>query len=172
MITRMHAVLAAIVGVAALTITGAAFASHGRVGLWSVTVTMGGAAPAMPDLSKLPPEVAAHMKAMGMSMNGNSITTQHCMTAQEVATDTPHLDSNNNDECAMSNVTHQGNSMSADMACHGNFKGSGHMQITYDSDAHYAGELTMTGTVNGQPISREQKFDGRWISADCKGLTH
>ncbi|HKD47359.1 MAG TPA: DUF3617 domain-containing protein [Rhizomicrobium sp.] len=171
MITRKHAIMVAAIGLAGLTISGAAFASHGRVGLWSVTITMGGTAPAMPDLSKLPPEVAARMRAMGMSTNGNSITTQHCMTAQEVATDTPHIDSNNSDDCTVSNVMHQGNAMSADMSCRGNFKGSGHMQFTYDSDSHYAGQLTMTGTVNGQPISREQKFDGHWLSADCKGIT-
>lgn len=167
-----NAIKVAGVSLAAVMITGTAFASHGRVGLWSVTISMGGSALAMPDLSRLPPEAAARMKAMGMSMNGNSITTQHCMTAQEVATDTPHLDANNSEDCSMSNVAHHGNSMSADMACHGNFKGSGHMQFTYNSDTHYSGELTMTGSVNGQPISREQKFDGHWVSADCNGITH
>ena len=126
----------------------------------------------MPDMSKLPPEALARMRAMGMSMTGNSITSQHCMTAEEVASDTPHLDSRQSDNCAMSNVVHQGNSMSADMSCHGNFSGSGHVRITYDSDSHYAGEMTMTGTVNGQLMNREQKFDGQWISADCNGITH
>lgn len=172
MIIRRHALKAAIIGLAAVMVTGTAFASHGRAGLWSVTVIMGGAAPAMPDLSKLPPEAAARMKAMGMSMNGNSITTQHCMTAEEVATDTPHLDATANEGCTMSNVVHQGNSMTADMSCHGNFKGSGHMQFNYDSDTHYSGELIMTGSVNGQPMNRDQKFDGNWVSRDCKGIAH
>jgi len=112
------------------------------------------------------------MKAMGMSMNGNSITTQHCMTAEEVATDTPHLDASANEGCTMSNVAHQGHSMSADMSCHGDFKGSGHMQFTYDSDTHYSGELIMTGSVNGQPMNRNQKFDGHWVSRDCNGVAH
>jgi hypothetical protein len=115
----------------------------------------------MPDLSRVPPEVAARIKAMGMSMNGNSITTQHCMTAEEVATDTPHLDAKDNDGCTMSNIAHRGGSMRADMSCHGNFKGSGHLQVTYNSDSHYVGDLVMTGSVNGQPMNRDQKFDGR-----------
>ena len=169
---RKAGIKAAILIVTAIMITGTAFANHGRVGLWSVTVTMGGTAPAMPDLSRLPPEAAARMKAMGMSMNGNSITTQHCMTAEEVATDTPHLDATDNDGCTMSNIAHRGDSMSADMSCHGNFKGSGHPQATYDSDSHYVGDLVMTGSVNGQPVNRDQKFDGRWMSANCNGIAH
>lgn len=172
MIIQKHAVTVVVVGLTALALTGTALASHGRVGLWNVTVTMSGTTPAMPDFSKLPPEVAERMKAMGISGNGNSITSQHCMTAEEVAADTPHLDSNKNDDCTISNVMHQGNSMSADMSCRGNFKGTGHMQITYDSDTHYAGQMSMTGAINGQPMNREQKFEGRWVAADCGGLSH
>src|ERR1700689_143778 len=89
-----------------------AFASHGKVGLWNETITMGGAAPAIPNMSNLPPEALARLKAMGIPMNGNSITAQHCMTAQEVATDTPHLDQNNARGCTMSNVSHSGQTMS------------------------------------------------------------
>src|ERR1700744_690509 len=80
-------------GVLALPI--AAFASHGKVGLWEVTTTMnmGGAGMQMPDLSKLPPDqramVEAQLKKSGVSMNGNTVTAQHCMTASEVATDKP-----------------------------------------------------------------------------------
>jgi len=167
-----HASVAAVTGLVIVAFAHAAFASHGKVGLWSVTVAIGGDAPGMPDMSKLPPEAVAQMKAMGMSMNGRSITTQHCMTAQEVATDTPHLEADNARSCTMSNATHSGNSMSADMTCTGDFKGTGHMQFIYDSDSHYSGELVMTGTANGRPISRDQKFDGHWISAVCGSVSH
>ncbi len=71
-------------GVATLALVaagGAALASHGKVGLWDITVTMSGAMH-LPDMSKMPPEVLARMKAMGVSSNGNSMHVQHCMTAQ------------------------------------------------------------------------------------------
>ena len=163
---------AALTALAAILFIPAALASHGKVGLWSVTITMGGSAPAMPDMSRLPPEALARMKAMGMSMNGNTITTEHCMTAQEVATDAPHMDDNHARSCTMSNVSHSAKSMSADMTCTGNFEGKGHMQFTYDSEAHYSGELTMIGTANGRSMQQDQKFEGRWVSADCGSVAH
>jgi hypothetical protein len=167
-----HASMASVTCLAILVFAHAAFADHGKEGLWSVTVTIGGDAPGMPDMSKLPPEAVARMRAMGMSMNGNSITTEHCMTAQEVATDTPHMDDSAARSCKMSNPTHGGHSMSADMICSGTFKGTGHMQFTYDSDTHYSGELVMTGIANGQQLNRTQKFEGRWISANCGSVNH
>jgi hypothetical protein len=35
----------------------AALASHGKTGLWNITITMGGNMPNMPDMSKLPPKL-------------------------------------------------------------------------------------------------------------------
>lgn len=59
-----------LVSLAIVALAPAALANHGKVGLWSVTIKVGGNAPAMPDMSKLPAEAVARMKAMGMSMNG------------------------------------------------------------------------------------------------------
>jgi hypothetical protein len=125
-------------------------------------------------MSKMPPDVQARMKAMGMSMNGNSMTVQHCMTAEEVAQDMPHLDPQAQKTCKMSNMQMSGHTMSADMTCSGGqFNGSGHMAFTYDSDSHYSGEMKLSGTsADGKPIMHDQKFDGRWVSADCGGINH
>jgi hypothetical protein len=30
----------------------------------------------------------------------------------------------------------------------------------------------MTGSTNGQPIRRDQKFEGHWVSADCGTVSH
>jgi len=62
--------------------------------------------------------------------------------------------------------------MSADMKCTGGFQGTGHVEITYDSDAHYSGEFKMTGVANGQPMTQDQKMEGTWISASCGNVTH
>jgi hypothetical protein len=150
----------------------AALASHGKIGLWNITITMVGNMPGMPDMSKLPPEAAAQMKAMGMSMGSNAIRVQHCMTAQEVASDVPPANSNRNQSCTTSNIVHTGQTMSADMKCTGDFQGTGHIEITYDSDAHYAGEMKMNGIANGHPMTQDQKMEGSWISASCGGVDH
>ena len=67
--------------------------------------------------------------------------------------------------CAMSNVSYKSGAMSADMTCTGAF--TGHMQFVWDSDEHYTGEMSMTGTSGGRSVTRSQKFEGRWLSAQC-----
>jgi hypothetical protein len=150
---------------------GSALASHGKVGLWSVTVTMGGNV--MPDMSKLPPEVQAKMKAAGVSMNGNSISVQHCMTAAEVAMDFPKLTGRSVSSCTISNVEHSGQAMSADLTCTATaFKGTGHAQFTFDSDTHYSGEVTMQGEANGHPLREDEKMEGHWLQESCGNVAH
>ena len=159
-------------GVALCAASVAATASHGRVGLWSMSVTMGGDHPPMPDMSQLPPEAQARMRAMGMSMGGNTMTVRHCMTAEEVASDMPHMDPRATHDCEMTNVHHDGHSFSADMVCNKGFIGSGHMMFSFDGDSHYTGDVAMNGTADGHPMNQHEKIDAHWISADCGGLTH
>ena len=158
-------ILAAVTLLSSLALAGTALASHGKIGLWSVSMTMNGMGANLPDMSKLPPEAAARMKVMGMSMSGNTMTTQHCMTAEEVANDAPRF--RGDQSCKMSNIAHHGDAMSADVTCSGEFKGSGHVQFNYDSDTHYTGQTQMRGTMNGQPFSQDQNFEGHWLSASC-----
>jgi hypothetical protein len=165
-------IIVGIVTISTLYAVDAALASHGKIGLWNITITMGGNMPNMPDMSKLPPEAAAQMKAMGMSMGSNTIRMQHCMTAQEVASDVPAVDSNRNQSCTTSNIMHTGKTMSADMKCAGDFQGTGHIEITYDSVAHYAGEMKMSGIANGHPMTQDQRMEGTWVSASCGGIDH
>ena len=159
-------------GLALCAASSAALASHGRAGLWSMSVTMGGDRPAMPDMSQMPPEVQARMRAMGMSMGGNTITVRHCMTPDEVASDVPHVDPRSTHGCGMANVHHDGHTFSADMVCSREFNGSGHMTFTYDGDTHYTGEVVMNGVADGHPVNEDEKIDARWVSPDCGGATH
>lgn len=163
-------------GVLALPI--AAFASHGKAGLWDVTVTMsmGGAAMQMPDLSKLPPDqramVEAQMKKNGVSMNGNTVSSQHCMTAAEVATDKPPTMGHMKD-CTVQNMKFAGGAMTADTVCSGaDMTGNGHMSVSYSDDSHYSGKMTFNGTSHGHPVNMTNTFEGHWVSADCGGVTH
>lgn len=157
-------VIAMMAGAALLGATSVALASHGKVGQWSVTVTMGGGEK-FPDMSKMPADTKARMQAMGMTSNGNSMSIQHCMTAEEVANDTL---TTQDKTCKLSNQKVTGHTMSADMTCSGQVNGTGHFSVTYDSDTHYTGEMIVNGTSNGQPVHHDQKFDGRWVSAICK----
>lgn len=139
-----------------------ALASHGKVGLWEITTHM-----SMPN-ANIPPEALARMKAMGMSMPGNqTYSSQHCMTAEEVAQDKPPTPRNNTD-CAMTNMTHDAHTFTADMTCSTErMQGHGHVAVSFDSNEHYAGTYTFNGTAEGRPQNMSYSFDGRWISADC-----
>ena len=142
---------------------------HGKVGLWSITVTTDMAG--MPDMSKLPPEAQAAMRAHGVRMGGHSMTVSHCMTEDEVSASHPQM--HNEEECKLANVKTGANMFSADMTCAtGEMNTTGHMEFAWDSAEHYTGKQTMTGTSGGHPINQRTSFEGRWVSADCKGATH
>ena len=157
-------------GAAALVIAAVpAIASHGKVGLWSVTVNMNMAG--MPDMSQLPPQAQAAMRAHGVTMNGRAMTVQHCMTQEEVdAVKPPPM--RNAQDCKMTNLKTAGQSFSADLVCSGQMNATGHFEISYDSPEHYTGKSTFTGTQDGHPISYTTTMEGRWVSADCKGVSH
>jgi hypothetical protein len=160
---------------AAILVPAMALASHGKAGLWQITVTMDMAGmPAMPDMSSLPPEAQARMKAMQMQMSGHSMSIQHCMTAQEVSMEKPDFSKmGHNKDCSATNVQVSGHAFSADMVCKGgDFVGNGHMQVAFDSDEHYSGSSTMSGDAHGHPMNVKESFDGKWISADCGSVDH
>lgn len=143
-------------------------AGHGKAGLWQYSVTMEGAGSGMPDFSKLPPEVQARMKAMGVGASGNTITVQHCMTAQQTAPIIPSTSARSSHACTQSNVSYAGNTFTADMTCTGKTTSIGHVHVVWDSNEHYIGEVSMSGTTsNGMQFSHSQKFEAHWISATC-----
>jgi hypothetical protein len=156
-------ILGAILGVSAPII---AWASHGKAGLWEVTVQndMGGMS-GMPDMSKMPPQARARMQAMGMRMDAHGMTVRRCMTQAEVNNDKPDLSRAPN--CKTTNVRMSGRTFSADLTCTGTMNATGHVQVTYDSPEHYAGSETVNGTIHGHPVNSTTRFSARWISPNC-----
>ncbi len=154
---------------AVLAMAAPAIAGHGKVGLWNITITMQMAGmPEMPDMSKLPPQAQAALRARGMTMSGgHSMTVTHCMTAAEVNADHPKM--SNTKECKISNAKIAGNTFSGDMTCTGDMNATGHMEFVWDSPEHYRGKQTLTGTSHGHAINTTNTFEGRWVSAVCKG---
>lgn len=146
----------------------AAFAAHGKAGLWDVTVSM-----QMAGMPQMSPEDMVRMKAMGMQMpDRNTITTQHCMTAAEVNSDQLSSGSAAQQGCAMRNMKTAGHTFSGDMICTGARQGEGHMEITYDSPEHYKGNMTFSGTAGGQPANITYMYEGKWTSPDCGSVAH
>lgn len=145
-----------------------ALANHGKAGLWDVTITM-----SMPNMPKIPPDQLAKMRAMGVNVpTGNTMTVQHCMSAAEVAADNPPQMQQSND-CSMENVKSSGGAFNADMVCKGpEMQGNGHFQVSYDSDSHYAGQMTFSGMSHGHPATMTNSFDGKWVSASCGNVGH
>lgn len=162
---RARTVSIAAVAVGALALSGLALASHGKAGLWQITMRM--------DMSgMMTPAQAQKMRAMGMKMPGNSaVTLQHCMTAAEVATDKPPPMSRK--ECRVENVRISGRTFSSDTVCTGkDMQGNGHAQVTFDSDKHYAGQTSFKGTVHGRPANMTMAMEGKWVSDSCGKVTH
>lgn len=165
----MNTLRTLLIGTACVLVsTPAALAAHGKVGTWEVTTKMGGAGmPAMPDMSKLPPEVQARMKTHGVQMNrGGGMTAKYCMTQDQVANDKPPM--THKGPCEAQNLKVKGNTFSADVVCKGEMKGKGHVEFTFDTPEHYVGRQTMTMSMDGQPMTHEMNMEGRWLSADCK----
>jgi len=162
---KLHTGIAwAAVLAAAAALPFAALASHGKVGLWEVTTHMN-----MPNMmANIPPEALARMKAAGVNMSSNqTYSSQHCMTAAEVADDKPPP-MRHNEDCAMTNVSHNATTFAADMTCNTQrMQGQGHVSVTFDSAEHYAGSYTYNGTMEGHPQNMTYNFEARWISADC-----
>lgn len=154
-----------------IAVGGPALAAHGKAGLWQITTKMDIAG--MPMMS---PQQMDKMRAMGMHMPmGTSITTQHCMTAQEVATDVPPaMDrAGRKKECRMANLKTSGQSVSADLVCDGkDVGGGGHFALVYDSPEHYAGTMKMTTDIHGHHTVSNASFEAKWISASCGSVTH
>ena len=151
-----------------VALSSAALADHGKPGLWNITTKM-----TMANMPQIPPEQLAKMQAMGIHMpGGNEMTTQHCMTAAEVKMDRPPLTGHAKD-CTMQNLSVTGSSVKADMVCSsGDMQGNGHLSVSYDSDTHYAGQMTFVGTAHGHPANMTNSFEGTWLSADCGSVAH
>jgi hypothetical protein len=159
----------AVAAACALLLAPAALAAHGKVGTWQVTTTMGaaGAEAGMPDLSKLPPDVQAKMKAHGVHMNtGGGITTKFCMSEDQVKNDKPQL-TRADSPCKPANMKVSGNTFSADIICSGQMTGKGHIEMTFDSPEHYSGHQTMTMSMNGQTMSHDMSMDAKWLTPAC-----
>ena len=142
-------------------VPGAALAAHGKAGLWNVSTTMN-----MPNM-QIPPEAMAQMKKAGVAMpTAQTFTSQICMTQAEVDSDKPPP-MKNDTGCTSHMVSQTASSMQAEMACTGEMKGNGQMQISYSGAEHYVGSYNFRGSMKGHPMDMSSSFKGDWVKADC-----
>jgi hypothetical protein len=155
-------------GVAALAVMAApALADHGKAGLWAVTVTVQGAPPPSP-------EAIAQMKANGIEVSGpNSMTVPRCMTQDEVSADKP-IPMRQAEGCTMRNMQASGSTITAETVCQSpDVSGGGHFSMTYDpSNTRYSGQMTFSGVSHGHPVTMTNRFDAKWVRADCGNVGH
>lgn len=142
----------------------AAFAAHGRAGLWNVTSTM-----QMANTPQMPPEAMAMMKSRGMKMPGmgQPMTMQMCMTQEQVNGDVPPAMHNRGENCSAKVLSQTATSMKSEVTCHGRMEGVGHAEMNWRGNEHYEGTYNFKGTMEGRPQDISTRYSGDFVKADC-----
>ncbi|HSS15294.1 MAG TPA: DUF3617 domain-containing protein [Rhizomicrobium sp.] len=151
--------------VAAITLApAAAWAGHGRAGLWTVSTTM-----EMANMPPMPPEAMAMMKSRGMKMPGmgKPFVSQVCMTQEEVSADHVPQMKNNQENCTSKVLSQTSSSVTAETTCHGRMDGVGHMQMSWRGNEHYEGTYSFKGSMSGRPQEMTSHYTGDFVKADC-----
>lgn len=156
--------LSALIAASLVLIPAAAFAAHGRVGLWTVTTTV-----QMSGMPQMPPEALAMMKAHHVAVpnSGEPTTTQMCMTQEQVNADKPPAMSNREESCDTKVLSQSAALTEAQITCHGRMDGVGHVKISWRGTDHYEGTYNFKGTMEGRPQEMSTHYTGDFVKADC-----
>jgi hypothetical protein len=156
--------LGLIAAAALILAPGAAWAAHGKPGLWTITSTM-----QMANAPQMPPGMAEMMKKRGMNVPvaGQPFTSQMCMTLEEVNADKPPRMASHEINCDTKILAQSASSMKSEVVCHGAMDGVGHSEINWSGNEHYMGSYNFKGTMHGRPNEMSTTYKGDWISADC-----
>jgi hypothetical protein len=156
--------LSALIAASLVLAPAAAFAAHGRAGLWNVTTTM-----QMSNMPQIPPEALAMMKARHMPIpgSGEPTTTQMCMTQDQVNADKPPAMSNRDESCDTRLLNQSPGMMEAEVTCHGRMNGVGHMKVSWRGNEHYEGVYNFKGAMEGRPQEMTTHYSGDFVKADC-----
>ena len=142
-------------------------ASGIKPGLWEIqtqTALPGGMV--MPDISQLPPEVAAKMAQHGISLRGGSgggVSARVCVTREQAARDEPPQPPDS--RCRNTSFRKSGNTINWQMVCNdGGRSMTGRGTMTLDSAESYSGSTTMTvSDPQHGTLSTSTQMQGRWI---------
>ena len=142
----------------------AAFAGHGKPGLWNITSTM-----QMANAPQMPPEAMAMMKSRGIKMPGmgEPMTSQICMTPEQVNGDLPPAMHNQDMNCTGKVLSQTSSSMKSEVTCHGRMEGVGHAEMNWRGNEHYDVTYNFKGTMGGRPQEISPRYSGDFVKADC-----
>jgi hypothetical protein len=143
-----------------------AFAGGAKPGLWEITskMAMGAALP------KLPPEQLAALKQLGVEVptsGAGPFVVRQCMTREQAGARALPMPAQAKDGCTSSEPVVNGSTITANLTCQGEMKGTGTLSVNWDGDSSYSGVFRMTGTTRGTPVDIENEFRGRWLTDDC-----
>jgi hypothetical protein len=161
----MHrASLSVVVAAGLVLVPAAAFAAHGRPGLWTVTSTI-----QMSTAPQIPPQALAMMKARHMPIpnSGEPTSTQICMTQEQVNADKPPAMSNREESCDSKLLNQTPALMEAQITCHGRMEGVGHVKVSWRGTDHYEGIYSFKGTMEGRPQEMSTHYVGDFVKPDC-----
>jgi hypothetical protein len=131
-----------------------------KLGLWEMSAAMD-----MPgvDMTKLPPEQAAMMKAM----TAPPVTTKSCLTKDKLAKSTYELllSGRGSTRCSQKLTTNTPTALDGTIECRG--FGPSPIHIEAASPTSITGSLEVTNSVRGNTISQKTKVTGTWVGVDC-----
>jgi hypothetical protein len=154
--------LTALIATSLVLMPAAAFAAHGKVGLWNVTSTM-----QMSNAPPIPPQALAMMKAHHLPIPGEPFTTQICMTLEQVNADKPPAMNNRDESCATKVLNASPSLMESEITCHGQMTGTGHLSMSWRGNEHYEGTYNFKGVMGGQPREMSSHYSGDFVKSDC-----
>ena len=156
--------LCVLVAVSLVLIPAAAFAAHGKAGLWTVTSTM-----QMSNAPQIPPEALAMMKQRHIPLpgSGEPTTFQMCMTQEQVNADKPPPMNNREESCNPKVLTQSPGLVEVEITCHGHMDGVGHMKISWRGNEHYESVYTFKGAMEGRPQDMTMRASGDFVKSDC-----
>jgi hypothetical protein len=159
-----RASLSALIVASLILAPAAAFAAHGRPGLWTTTSTMH-----MSNAPQIPPQVAAMMKEHHLPLpnSGEPFTTQICMTQEQVNADKPPAMSNRDESCDTKVLNQSPGLMEAEITCHGHMDGVGHVKVSWRGTDHYEGTYNFKGMMEGRPQEISTQYSGDFVKSDC-----
>lgn len=165
-LTLMHRTFRTLlVAVAFAPATGALAETHQRPGLWETTiqVDMGQSMP------QIPPEMLEQMRMAGLELPfAKPIVHRMCLLPEQVASDTVPEFSDPDSGCRTHHTRREGDRFVGSIACDGQLRGEGSLQMELTGAESYVGSTDFQGMSEADlPVQVHTDFTGRWVSADC-----
>jgi len=158
----MRIIVPALLALPLLGLGAQAAPPHGKAGLWNITTTT-----QMPNMPKLPPQVAQMMKQRGIPDMTKPIVVQICMTQEQAKLGPQARLAQAGTKCATRVVSQTATSSISEAVCHGRMEGTVRTEISWRGDVHYDSSSSLKGKMDGRAQDFASRQSGDWVKADC-----